>query len=138
MKVMTKALVAMVLTHLGVTMVHGWAHVSAQVDQGPLAMGFVLVVIVLGPLAGLAWMRVHPRAGALLIALTMTASLLFGLANHFVIDGIDRVDHVAVVHGWFESTAVLLVVTEASAALLGFACASVGRRLLLASAGSPR
>lgn len=125
---MKKALIAMVLAHLGVTVVHGWAHVSAQVDQGPIAMAFVFVVIVVGPLAGLVWMRINPHTGAQIVALTMSASLLFGLVNHFVIDSADRVDHVAMVHGWFESTAVLLVITEAAGAILGFACAHRARQ----------
>jgi hypothetical protein len=51
----------------------------------------------------------------------MAASLLFGLINHFIIAGPDRVDHV-VAHAQtlFEVTAVLLVLTEAAGSVLGF------------------
>jgi hypothetical protein len=50
----------------------------------------------------------------------MAASLLFGLINHFVIPGADRIDHVDVAwRGLFATTAVLLVLTEAAGAVLG-------------------
>jgi hypothetical protein len=117
------ALVAVVLLHLAVTLAHGSAHASAGVQVGPAGLAFVLVVIVAGPLAGLAWLRTDPRAGALLIAATMTGALLFGLLNHFVIPGADHVNHVAASSRVsFETTAALLVITEAAGSALGIAC----------------
>jgi hypothetical protein len=62
------------------------------VNLGPAGLAFVLAVIEIGPLAGLVWMRTNRRSGARLIALTMMGSLLFGLINHFIIPGTDRVD----------------------------------------------
>src|SRR5262245_17654508 len=112
------ALAAVVILHLIVSAVHGSAHTSAGVDLRCLSLAFVLVVILAGPLVGLAWMWKNPIAGARLIGITMAASLLFGLVNHFIIPGADRVDHV-VAHSrtLFESTAVLLVITEAAGAM---------------------
>src|SRR5262245_14015066 len=115
-------LAGVVMLHLIVAVVHGSAHTGAAVAQGPVAMAFIFLVILAGPLLGMAWMWPNPRAGATLIGITMAASLLFGVINHFILPGADRVDHVATAwRGMFESTAVLLVVTEAAGAALGFA-----------------
>jgi len=116
-------LAAVVLIHLAVTISHGSAHTAAAVGLGPAAMAFVFGVIIIGPLAGLLWMLLNPRQGARLIALTMTGALIFGLVNHFVIPGADRVDHVAAASRvWFGTTAALLVLTEAAGAVLAVAC----------------
>jgi len=125
-------LAGVVMLHLIVSVVHGSAHDGAAVEQGPAAMAFIVLVIIAGPLIGVAWMWLNPRAGARLIAITMAASLLFGLINHFIIPGADRVDHVAAAwRSLFESTAVLLAVLEAAGAALGFAYGrSVVRRLV--------
>jgi hypothetical protein len=125
------ALAGVVVLHLIVTVIHGSAHSGAAVEQGSAAMAFIFLVIIAGPLVGLAWMWVNPSRGARLIGITMAASLLFGLINHFIIPGADRVDHVAAAwRGLFESTAVMLVVIEAAGAALGFAYGrSVERRL---------
>ena len=116
------ALAAVVLVHLGVMLAHGSAHASARVDLPPAALAFVLVVIGIGPLTGLAWAFRNPRSGARLVGVTMAASLLFGLVNHFVIPGADHVAHVAgPSRALFGATAALLVITEAAGAALGLA-----------------
>jgi hypothetical protein len=78
-------------------------------------------VIILLPLigAGLLWTK-WKRTAALLITLSMLASLLFGFLNHFVFDS---PDHVMVVpaHAWrhgFILSVVLLAVTES----IGMVC----------------
>jgi hypothetical protein len=115
-------LAAVVLLHLAVTLVHGSAHAAAGVHLSPASLAFVLVVIEVGPVVGLVWMRANPRSGARLIALTMTGALLFGLLNHFVIRGADHVDYVAASsRAWFAATAALLVITEAAGAILAIA-----------------
>jgi hypothetical protein len=120
------ALTVVVLVHLTIAFAHGAAHLAAGGYQSPSALAFVFLVIVAGPLVGLVWMRRSIAAGAWLIAATMTGALLFGLLNHFVIRGADRVDAVVgPVRTWFEATAVLLVITEAAGAMLA---ATYGRR----------
>jgi hypothetical protein len=115
-------LAGVVVLHLIVTVFHGSAHTGAAIEQGPVAMAFIFLVILAGPLIGVAWMWLNPRGGARLIAVTMAASLLFGLINHFIIPGPDHVAHVAAAwRALFGSTAVMLVVTEAAGAALGFA-----------------
>lgn len=118
-----RALTAVVVLHLAVAIAHGSAHASAGVDLGAAAIAFVLVIIMAGPPAGLVWMRADWRAGASLVAVTMTAALLFGVVNHFVIPGADHVAHVAASSRlWFGTTAALLMVTEAAGAILAAAC----------------
>jgi len=116
---MRRGLTAVVLAHLGISIVHGWAHNGARVDLSPGAMLFVYVVILAGPLAGLVVMRWRASLGAALVAATMTGALLFGVVNHFVIAGSDHVAHVAA--AWrplFGLTAALLALTEAAAAAM--------------------
>jgi hypothetical protein len=128
---MLLGLVAIVLLHLIVTFFHGSAHTAAGVDLGPAGLVFVILVIEIGPLAGLVWMRKNPRTGAALIALTMGAALIFGLINHYVIPGPDRTDYVhGPAHALFQTTAALLLVTEAAGVALGTAYSlSLTRRI---------
>jgi hypothetical protein len=115
------ALTTVVLIHLVVSIAHGAAHSGAQVLLGPAGMLFVYVVIMAGPLVGIAVAARLPQAGAAIVAVTMAASLVFGLINHFIIQGADHVAHVA--PAWrtmFGSTAALLVVVEAVGTAVGF------------------
>jgi len=124
-------LAGVVVLHLIVTVVHGSAHSGAAVEQGPAAMAFIFLVIIAGPLVGLAWMWLNARMGARLIGVTMAASLLFGLINHFIVPGPDHVAHVAAAwRGLFGSTAAMLVITEAMGAALGFAYGRSAQRRL--------
>lgn len=115
------ALAAVVALHLLVSLVHGSAHGTAGVGLNGPSMAFVLIVIIAGPLVGLAWMWKNAVAGARIIGVTMAASLLFGLVNHFIIAGPDRVDYV-VAHArtLFEVTALMLVLSEAAGSVIGF------------------
>ena len=112
-------LIAVVLSHLVVSIVHGAAHTSAQVPLSLAANLFVYTVILAGPLAGLALTWPAERIGCWLIAMTLAGSLVFGLVNHFVLDSPDHVTHVA--RQWrplFTATAVLLALTEALGAVV--------------------
>jgi hypothetical protein len=114
------ALAGVVLAHLAVSLVHGGAHQGARVPLSPGGTVFVYLVILAGPLVGLAVSLRAPRAGASIVAATMFGALVFGLVNHFVIDGADHVSHVAAewrpLFGW---TAALLVVSEAAGVIVG-------------------
>jgi len=116
------ALVVVVLVHLAVNLVHGSAHTAAGVELGPAGLAFVIIVILIGPMAGLALMLVNRQFGALVIMLTMLAALVFGLVNHFIIPGADRVDYVhGDSHALFETTAVMLAIIELAAVALAIA-----------------
>jgi hypothetical protein len=110
-------LVAAVFVHFVISTVHGLAHDRAKVPLSYMANVFVYVVILAGPLAGLAVTWWNRRAGSWVIAVAMTGSFVFGTVNHFVLSSPDHVAHVD--PQWrplFTLTAVLLAVTEALAA----------------------
>jgi hypothetical protein len=107
-------LIILVAAHLIISIVHGTAHAGANIPLSRAANLFVFIVIVAGPLAGLALMWSAQRAGALVIAIAMAGSLIFGFLNHFVFVSPDHVAHVA--SQWrplFATTAVLLTLSEA-------------------------
>ena len=119
---------AIVLAHLVVSMVHGVAHTQAHVPLSLAANLFVYIVILTGPLIGLALTWRTPRLGSWVIALAMAGSLVFGLVNHFVVSSPDHVAHVD--PHWrplFATTAVLLAVTEALGAVLAAKFLASGR-----------
>jgi hypothetical protein len=107
-------LATLVAAHLAISIAHGAAHTGAHVPLSRAASLFVYVVILAGPLVGLALVWPAERLGAWIVALTMTASLGFGVANHFVLNSPDHVSHVD--PAWrmmFATTAALLALTEA-------------------------
>jgi len=114
-----KALTAIVVVHLVLSFVHGAAHAGANVALGPLGNLFVYIVILAGPIAGLLVAVWKPHLGAWIVALAMGGSLVFGVVNHFIIQGTDHVSHVAA--AWrtqFGVTAALLAVVEAAGAAI--------------------
>ena len=107
-------LIALVAAHLIISIVHGTAHAGANIPLSRAANLFVFIVIVAGPLIGLAVMWPAPRTGARVIAITMAGALAFGFLNHFVFASPDHVAHV--VSQWrplFATTAVMLTLSEA-------------------------
>jgi len=122
-------LATLVLVHLAISLVHGRAHAGAQVFLPLAGALFVYVVILAGPLVGLAVSRWRPRAGAWIVALSFSGALIFGLINHFIIAGPDHVAHVAA--EWrtlFGATAALLVASESvgAATAVWFAVRHIG------------
>ena len=114
------SLIAVVLLHLAITIVHGQAHSGAAIPLPLAATLFVYLVILAGPLVGLALARWRPVAGAWVVAASLGSALVFGLVNHFIIAGPDHVDHVA--QAWrtqFRITALLLVASEAAGVVVG-------------------
>jgi hypothetical protein len=115
-----RALASVVLVHFAINVAHGRAHAGAVVPLSPLGMLFVDVVILGAPLAGLGLWRWRPRLGGWIVAASMGGALVFGLINHFIIDGSDHIAHITA--EWsvlFGVTAVLLVVCEAAGTVIG-------------------
>ncbi len=113
---------AIVLAHLMVNIIHGAAHRELRVELGPAAMLFVIGVILLCPLFAmvLLWAS-QRRLGLVLLTLSMAASLVFGLYNHFVVRSPDHVGEQAP-GPWgtaFVLTAYLLLLTEAMGIYVG-------------------
>jgi hypothetical protein len=118
----------LVVVHLVISIVHGLAHDGARVPMSTAANAFVFVVILAGPIAGLVLTRWSPPSGNWLIAVTLLASLIFGVVNHFVLVSPDHVGHVA--SDWrvlFGATAVLLAISEGLGAGVAIAMARKGR-----------
>ncbi len=113
---------ALVLAHLMVNIIHGTAHRELGVELGPAAMLFVIGVILLSPLFAmvLLWAS-QKRLGLVILTLSMAASLVFGLYNHFAVRGPDHVGEQAP-SPWgtaFILTAYLLPFTEAMGTYMG-------------------
>src|SRR5215210_3409691 len=110
-----------ILAHLGISVFHGLAHQGAMVTLTIFGSVYVLVVITLAPLVagGLLFTR-WARSGALLLALSMLGSFVFGGWYHFLSA---TNDHVSQVHGPWRSTffwtAIVLAVSELGGAMIG-------------------
>jgi len=104
-----------VYVHAGIVIVHGAAHASLHVALSTWASVFVAVVIGIAPILALVLLKHGSRLkGAGILAMTMAASFLFGIWNHFVVHGGDHVCHIPV-GNWrlpFQVTAGLLAATE--------------------------
>ncbi|HKE58086.1 MAG TPA: hypothetical protein VKB46_15340 [Pyrinomonadaceae bacterium] len=113
---------AIILVHLIVSMIHGYAHTQALVTLSAVGQIYVIVVIILAPLLGGALLYSRRlKTGALLAALSLAGSFVFGLVYHFLLPGSDNVMEV---HGeWhmmFMWTAVMLAVLELVGTLTAF------------------
>jgi Na+/proline symporter len=86
---------------------------------------FIAIVITIAPLlAGLLIWRGATRAGAIMLALSMAGSLVFGVYHHFVLISPDHVSHLPGIPGtipviMFQVTAVLLALLEGLGVIAG-------------------
>jgi len=105
-----------------VNIIHGAAHRELGVELGPAAMLFVIGAILLCPLYAmvLLWAS-QKRLGLVILTLSMAASLVFGIYNHFAVRSPDHVGEQAP-GPWgtaFVLTAYLLFLTEAIGTYMG-------------------
>ncbi|MFC4450285.1 hypothetical protein [Halorussus aquaticus] len=108
--------------HVVANLAHGVPHLAAPVPLAPWQSAFVVGVVLLAPLVGFQLLRRgRPRGGAWLFAVSMAASLAFGLTFHFGVPNPDHVDAVAAGpwHRPFGTTATLVAVTDAVGVLVG-------------------
>ncbi len=115
-------LILIVLAHLAVTVLHGRAHSGAVVPVSTVASVFIVSVIVTAPIVGavVLWFF-STEWGAWVLALSLAASLIFGVVNHFILESPDHVARIASEwKGLFTVTAVLLALTEALGSGLAF------------------
>jgi len=116
-----------VLLHLVVATLHGAAHRQLGVGLTVNQQLFVAIVVVFAPLLAMVFSWTRQRTtGAALLLIAMTGSLIFGVANHYLIVSFDHVSHLPG-GNWalvFQITAAFLVITE----LLGSLIALKGLR----------
>ena len=118
----------LVIVHLAVALLHGFAHSSARVDLTPAANAFVIIVILIGPIAGLGLTFLRPRLGAGVVGASMAGALVFGVIKHFVLESADHVMQVD--PDWrllFGSTAAVLSLLEGGATIVGALAAFRGK-----------
>src|SRR2546428_9373087 len=84
-------LIALVLTHFIVSLVHSTAHFALQIIPAGIDLVFIVGVILIGPLVALAILRFNPPLAAGLLAVLMGASLVYGIVSHFLVAGPDTV-----------------------------------------------
>lgn len=113
---------ALILIHLVVSILHGWAHQAAMVTLTTFGKVYVGVVITLMPVVAAAFLFTQKKKiGALLLALSMLGSFIFGFWYHFLSN---TTDNVTQVHGPWHSTflwtAVALAIIELAGAVVGF------------------
>lgn len=112
---------AIILLHVGASIIHGLAHQGARVALTTFGNVDVIVVITIAPLVAYALLLFRwAKAGALLFALSMLGSLVFGVWYHFLSS---TNDNVVEVHGPWRSTffwtAIALAIIEFTGVLLG-------------------
>ena len=115
------AALALILIHLVISMVHGTAHQGAMVGLTAFGNIYVVVVITLAPLvAAVLLFTRKQKPGALLLALSMFGSFIFGFWYHFLSSTNDNVTEV---HGPWHSrflwTAIALAAIELAGTFVG-------------------
>ena len=112
---------AFVLIHVVISTIHGRAHQGAMVTLTTFGYIYVTVVITLAPLVAVALLFTRKKKiGALLFAVSMSGSFLFGFWYHFLSETSDNVVHVSGPwHSVFLWTAIALAIIELAATLVG-------------------
>lgn len=125
--------IAIVLLHALLNVAHGLAHSRLHIYMANWQNVYIFVVIIALPLVSgfLLWRRPHRIAsGFSLLFFSMLGSLAFGAYYHFIAPGPDNVAWLTE-HSWtvpFQTTAVLLALTEAAGAIIGLLGLFASRR----------
>lgn len=113
--------VTIVLAHAAVAIVHGASHVGESVLATGWQAAYITMVIWIAPLTAAPLLRRTAVAGFGLLAVAMGGSLVFGMVYHFIVAGPDNVAELP--DGpWmltFQTSAILLAVTEAAGVAIG-------------------
>jgi hypothetical protein len=116
------AALVLILIHLVVSTLHGWAHQAAMVKLNTFGYVYVAIVITLAPLVAAVFLLARKqKTGALLLVLSMFGSLVFGVWYHFLSNTSDNVMQVhGPWHSTFLLTAIALAVVELAGTVVGF------------------
>ena len=112
-----------VWAHFVIASIHGLTHLSLPVPLAPWQIGYVAVLVIAAPFAGLWVMRNGDRrTGAGIITLSMFLSLVFGVLFHFVLDNPDNINTLPHSH-WevpFVGSAMMVYLSELAGVVLGY------------------
>jgi formate/nitrite transporter FocA (FNT family) len=111
-----------ILLNLLVAFVHGQAHQELDVQLSSWQLVYVAATNIIGPiLALILYWTPFRRVAALLLFVSMLATLLFGITFHFIFTSNDHIAHLPEGHGQplFIATALLLVPAQALGAIFG-------------------
>src|SRR5256712_9917766 len=125
-------LVALVVTHFAVTLVHAGSHFALQILPTGLDLVFILSVITIGPIVGLLVLRFNRILAAALLAVLLAASFVYGFHSHFLSPGPDKVTLVI-----SESWTIVFVVTAPMIGALEIAGVVVAAAVFWAAARIP-
>jgi len=117
---LARYLVGLVGLHLAVTVLHAAAHAELQILPVGVDLAFIVIVILVGPVAAVGLLRFYRAPAAALATVVMGASFVYGFYNHFLVPG---PDHVSIVSS--EPWTTVFVSSAASLGLLEFATAAV-------------
>ena len=114
------AVIWIVGTHAVVGLLHGISHVILEVVPSAADIAFIVIVIGIVPIGLLPFVLRGSRAGVGVFALAFAASWLYGMLNHFLLEGADHVpglDH-GVWQAMFTVTGAMILGLEAAGTLL--------------------
>ncbi len=117
--------IGIVFVHFAINVAHGMAHTHLEIGVSAFQKAFVAAVIVVAPFyaAYLIW-KGNLRVGGVLLAVSMTGALAFGVYYHFILPGPDHVKHINLpisldMRDIFDLSAVLLGLFECLGVLAG-------------------
>ncbi len=129
---LARVLVGLVGLHLAVTVLHAAAHASLQVFPEGVDLAFIVGVIMVGPVAAAGLLRFHRQVAAVLAAVFMGLSFVYGVSSHFLVAG---PDHVSIVSS--EAWTTVFVISGAALGVLEIATAVVAVVVFRSSARTP-
>jgi hypothetical protein len=115
-----RQLMVVAAVHAAVSALHGGVHVQAAVTLASWQAA-VVAVTVLGPFFVAAVAGRWRRAAGFAFAALLVASVVFGVAHHWLLAGVDNVENVGHGHrGPFEASAAVLAVVGVWGARVGY------------------
>lgn len=108
------ALVIVAALHLVIGGAHQYAHAVAGVENSPLQVLFIVLVVTITPWVaiGLTW-KWNQTIGGALFSVSMAASLVFGIVLHFAVESPDLYSNVVPEHSMlFGLSALSLALVE--------------------------
>lgn len=114
------AVIWLVGAHAVVGLLHGISHIALGVIPSAADLAFIVVAIGIVPIGLLPFILRGSRVGVGLFALAFAVAWLYGMLNHFILEGADHVpglDH-GIWQAMFTVTGAMILGLEAAGTLL--------------------